>query len=114
MVLVLLMIPAALLDKHRERHAPAYFLIGTILTIAAEVLYVSAWNVPNFMMYAANVLALLCFFIAHRERAETLRRFAFLFWLPCMIYSGLIIWRPTRDSMRFFLLRPAQCRAVLR
>ena len=91
MVLVLLMIPAALLDKHRERHAPAYFLIGTILTIAAEVLYVSAWNVPNFMMYAANVLALLCFFIAHRERAETLRRFAFLFWLPCMIYSGLII-----------------------
>ena len=64
MVLVLLMIPAALLDKHRERHAPAYFLIGTILTIAAEVLYVSAWNVPNFMMYAANVLALLCFFIA--------------------------------------------------
>ena len=40
MVLVLLMIPAALLDKHRERHAPAYFLIGTILTIAAEVLYV--------------------------------------------------------------------------
>ena len=36
MVLVLLMIPAALLDKHRERHAPAYFLIGTILTIAAD------------------------------------------------------------------------------
>lgn len=77
MVLVLLMIPAALLDKHRERHAPAYFLIGTILTIAAEVLYVSAWNDPNFMMYAANVLALLCFFIAHRERAETLRALRF-------------------------------------
>ena len=102
MVLVLLMIPAALLDKHRERHAPAYFLIGTILTIAAEVLYVSAWNVPNFMMYAANVLALLCFFIAHRERAETLRRFAFLFWLPCMIYSGLIIMASNQRQYAVF------------
>ena len=102
MVLVLLMIPAALLDKHRERHPPAYFLIGTILTIAAEVLYVSAWNDPNFMMYAANVLALLCFFIAHRERAETLRRFAFLFWLPCMIYSGLIIMASNQRQYAVF------------
>ena len=82
---------AARLDKRRERHAAAYFFAGTLLTAAAEILYAVLWPHPNFMMYAVNVLALLCFVLTPPAGAESVRHLALLWWLPGMLYSALII-----------------------
>lgn len=82
---------AARLDKHRERRAAAYFLAGALLTAAAEILYAVLWPHPNFLMYAVNVLALLCFMLTPPSDADTARRLALLWWLPGMLYSALVI-----------------------
>ena len=82
---------AARLDKHRERRAAAYFLAGALLTAAAEILYAVLWPQPNFLMYAVNVLALLCFMLTPPSDADTVRRLALLWWLPGMLYSALVI-----------------------
>ena len=82
---------AARLDKHRERRAAAYFLAGALLTAAAEILYAVLWPQPNFLMYAVNVLALLCFVLTPPSDADTARRLALLWWLPGMLYSALVI-----------------------
>lgn len=82
---------AARLDKHREKHAAAYFLAGALLTAAAEILYAVLWPQPNFLMYAVNVLALLCFVLTPPSDADTVRRLALLWWLPGMLYSALVI-----------------------
>ncbi len=81
----------ALLDKRRRQHAAVYLLIGILLTAAAEILYAARWTHPNFVMYAANVLALLCFVLTPPSDADAARRFALLWWLPGMLYSGLVV-----------------------
>lgn len=82
---------AARLDKHREKHAAAYFLAGALLTAAAEILYAVLWPQPNFLMYAVNAFALLCFVLTPPSDADTARRLALLWWLPGMLYSALVI-----------------------
>lgn len=82
---------AARLDKHREKHAAAYFLAGALLTAAAEILYAVLWPQPNFLMYAVNVLALLCFMLTPPSDADAVRPIALLWWLPGMLYSALVI-----------------------
>lgn len=89
--LVFVLALAARLDKHRERRAAAYFLAGALLTAAAEILYAVLWPQPNFLMYAVNVLALLCFVLTPPSDADTVRRLALLWWLPGMLYSALVI-----------------------
>lgn len=89
--LVFVLALAARLDKHRERRAAAYFLAGALLTAAAEILYAVLWPQPNFLMYAVNVLALLCFMLTPPSDADTVRRLALLWWLPGMLYSALVI-----------------------
>lgn len=82
---------AARLDKHRERRAAAYFLAGALLTAAAEILYAVLWPQPNFLMYAVNASALLCFVLTPPSDADAVRPIALLWWLPGMLYSALVI-----------------------
>ena len=82
---------AARLDKHREKHAAAYFLAGALLTAAAEILYAVLWPQPNFLMYAVNASALLCFVLTPPSDADAVRPIALLWWLPGMLYSALVI-----------------------
>lgn len=106
---VLLLAPAARLDKRREEHAAAYLLAGLVLTAAAEIQYLAVKQYINFMMYAVNVLALLCFAIAPREESDALRRLGWLWWLPGMLYSGLIL---LASNQRYFAIFNAAASAV--
>lgn len=102
LLLMLALSLAALLDKRREQHAAAYFLAGTALTAAAEILYAVLWPHPNFMMYAVNVLALLCFVLTPPSDADAARRLALLWWLPGMLYSALIILGSNQGHFAIF------------
>lgn len=85
---VVLLALIAWLDKRRKEHAAVYFLLGTALALAAEALYFIVVHYLNHMMFALNVLALLCFVLA--PPTDTVRRIGFLWWLPSMLYSWAV------------------------
>ena len=90
LALIVLLAIAARLDKRRSEHAGAYFLAGAVLTVAAEVVFLAVTRYINFVMYAVNVFALLCFALAPRTvQSDTLRRLGYLWWLPGLLYSWL-------------------------